>query len=139
MTMSQTLEEMLEAVARRIGDPAPRVYDRLFAESPQLLPLFVADRQGSVRGEMFLRALDTLVDLAAGRPYAPGMIASERVTHSHNGVDAAQFDRFFLIMGDVFRDALGPDWTPALDATWQALMERVAAIHGHPSAQPVSG
>ena len=134
MSLSHTLDTLLEQVVQRIGDPAPRVYERLFAESPQLLPLFVADRTGSVRGEMFLRALDTLVDLAAGAPYAPGMIASERVTHSHNGIDAAQFDRYFQLMGEVFRDALGTGWTPVMDDAWQVLMQRVAAIHGHPSA-----
>lgn len=133
MSLPHTLDTLLDVVAQRLGDPAPHVYARLFAESPQLLPLFVADRTGSVRGEMFLRALDTLVDLAAGAPYAPGMIASERVTHSHNGIDAAQFDRFFQLMGEVFREALGADWTPTIDAAWATLMARVAAIHGHPA------
>ncbi|MEN9628187.1 MAG: hypothetical protein RJA10_1414 [Pseudomonadota bacterium] len=133
MSLSEHLEQLLEQVSLRVGDPAPRVYERLFAESPQLLPLFVADRAGKVRAEMFLRALDTLVDLAAGKPYAPGMIASERVTHSHHGIDAAQFDRFFHLIGEVFRDALGSGWTPAMADTWHLLMLRVAAIHGHPS------
>lgn len=134
MTPSDHLERLLEQVSTRIGDPAPRVYARLFDESPHLLPLFVGDRTGSVRGEMFLRALDTLVDLAAGRPSAQGMIASERVTHGHNGVDAAQFDRFFQLIGEVFREALGGDWSPGFDSTWRLLMDRVAAIHGHASA-----
>ena len=134
MSLSHTLDTLLEQVVQRIGDPAPRVYERLFAESPQLLPLFVADRAGNVRAEMFLRALDTLVDLAAGKPYAPGMIASERVTHSHHGIDVAQFDRYFQLMGEVFRDALGSGWTPAMADAWQVLMQRVAAIHGHPTA-----
>lgn len=139
-SLSDTLDHLLDAVAQRLGDPAPQVYARLFAESPQLLPLFVADARGNVRAEMFLRALDTLVDLAAGRPYALGMIASERVTHSHNGIDATQFDRFFQLIGEVCRDALGPDWTPAMGAAWQLLMDRVAAVKGHATAHPgVSG
>lgn len=125
------MEWLLHAVAERIGDPAPRVYARLFDESPHLQPLFVGDRSGSVRAEMFLRALDTLSDLAAGRPYAPGMIASERVTHGNNGIGVAQFDRFFQIIGEVFREALGAQWSPATDALWQDLMARVAAIDGH--------
>ena len=134
MIPMEPFDHLLEQVTARIGDPAPQVYARLFAESPHLLPLFVGDGSGSVRGEMFLRALDTLVDLAAGRPYAPGMVASERVTHAHNGIDAAQFDRFFHLIGEVFRDALAEQWTPEFDTTWQTLMARVAAIHGHATA-----
>ena len=134
MTTADCLDDLLAQVVARIGDPAPRVYARLFDESPQVLALFVNDSRGSVRAEMFLRALDTLLDLAAGRPYAPGMIASERVTHGHQGIDAAQFDRFFHIIGEVFRDALGSDWSPLIDDTWRSLLAQVGMIHGHPSA-----
>ena len=134
MTPADCLDDLLAQVVARIGDPAPRVYARLFDESPHVQALFVNDSRGSVRAEMFLRALDTLLDLAAGRPYAPGMIASERVTHAYHGIDAAQFDRFFHIIGDVFRDALGNDWSPVIDDTWRSLLAQVGAIHGHATA-----
>ena len=43
------LADALEQVVARIGDPAPRVFARLFAESPDLQALFVNDTSGSVR------------------------------------------------------------------------------------------
>lgn len=131
------IQGLLEQVSARMGDPAPAVYARLFEASPHLLPLFVADTRGLVRGEMFMRALDTLVDLASGRPYAPGMIESERVTHGHLDIDAATFESFFHHIGAVFRDALGADWSPDLDRVWRDLMGQVAAAIKGSSAQPL--
>lgn len=128
MDHSPLVEHLLEQVSARVGDPAPAVYARLFAESPQLEPLFAADTQGSVRGEMFMRALDTLVDLAADRPYAPGMIQSERVNHGHLAIDAHTFERFFHHIGAVFEEALGADWTAETEEAWQELMDRVGEV-----------
>ena len=64
MSLTLLLEHSLELVAERIGDPAPRVFERLFLEAPDLLALFSNDACGSVRGEMFLRALECLQDAA---------------------------------------------------------------------------
>lgn len=136
MDRAALIEDLLAQVSARMGDPAPAVYARLFATSPHLLPLFVADTHGQVRGEMFMRALDTLVDLAAGRPYAPGMIESERVTHGHLDIDAATFESFFHHIGAVFQDALGADWSPDLDRMWRDLMGQVAAAVRGSTARP---
>ena len=94
MTTQQLLAQSLEQVVERVGDPAPLVYQRLFERSPELLPMFVGDTRGSVRAEMFLRAIDTLTDLAGERHFAAGMIASEWSNHSMNGVSTRQFETF---------------------------------------------
>mgnify|MGYP001764074103 CR=1 FL=1 len=122
------LELSLERVAERIGDPVPRVYDALFAAEPPLREMFVGDPLGSVRGEMFHRVVDTLLDVAAHQPYADGMIAAEWSNHHMNGVSTAQFQRFFDIVVQVFREALGVDWTPPIDAAWRRTLQRVADI-----------
>ena len=93
--------------------------------------LFVNDAGGAVRGEMFHRALDTLADLAAGQPYAAGMIAAERANHAMLGVSPVHFDAYFHAMGDVFREALGAQWTQEVDTAWRGLMTQVSAIHAH--------
>jgi hemoglobin-like flavoprotein len=76
VTDAEWLEQTLERVVERVGDPVPLVYERLFGSAPELRAMFVMDTQGSVRGEMFQRALETLPDLAHGRPYAHSLIAS---------------------------------------------------------------
>lgn len=130
------LEHSLERVVARIGDPAPRVYEALFAQEPGLRDMFVGDPLGSVRGEMFHRVIDTLIDVAGERPYAGGMIAAEWSNHRMNGVSAKQFQGFFDTVVRVFRQALGDEWTPQIDAAWQATLRQVGRITGQGALQP---
>jgi hemoglobin-like flavoprotein len=130
------LEHSLALVVERIGDPAPRVYEALFAQEPGLRAMFIGDPLGSVRGEMFHRVIDTLIDVAGVRPYAAGMIAAEWSNHRMNGVSAAQFQAFFDIVVQVLRQALGEQWTPQIDAAWQATLQRVARVTGAAAPQP---
>ena len=44
--LSDALAASLELVADRCGDPAPLVYDRLFAQQPDMRDLFVGDHAG---------------------------------------------------------------------------------------------
>jgi hemoglobin-like flavoprotein len=128
VTNVELLQRSLEQVVERIGDPAPRVYGRVFDASPELRALFVRDEQGSVRGEMFHRVIETLLDVASQRPYAEGMIAAERINHGGIGVTAQQFDSFFDAVLQVCRQALGADWTAEIDAAWRATIARVNAL-----------
>ena len=119
----------------RVGDPAPQVYERLFAQSPELRAMFVGDPLGSVRGEMFHRVIETLIDVAADRPYANGMIAAEWSNHHMNGVTARQFDSFFESVVQVMRQALGSDWTAEIDAAWRHTLARVRDITARCAAE----
>ena len=130
------LELSLERAVARIGDPAPRVYEALFAQEPGLRAMFIGDPLGSVRGEMFHRVIDTLIDVAGERPYAAGMIAAEWSNHRMNGVSAAQFQAFFDTVVQVLRQALGEEWTTQIDAAWQATLQRVAQITAAAAPQP---
>jgi hemoglobin-like flavoprotein len=123
------LERSLHVVVDRIGDPAPRVFERLFAGSPELQSLFCNDRSGTVRAEMFLRALECLVDAAGAQRFAAGLIEAEKITHLSYGVSPTQFQHFFTLMVDVIRDAMGPDWTAELSSAWgEALLRTQRAI-----------
>jgi hemoglobin-like flavoprotein len=130
------LELSLERAVARTGDPAPRVYEALFAQEPGLRAMFIGDPLGSVRGEMFHRVIDTLIDVAGERPYAAGMIAAEWSNHRMNGVSAAQFQAFFDIVVQVLRQALGDEWTAQIDAAWQATLQRAAQITAAATPQP---
>jgi hemoglobin-like flavoprotein len=131
----ELLEQSLEQVVARIGDPAPQVYEQLFAQSPELRAMFVGDPLGSVRGEMFHRVIDTLIDVAAERPYAGGMIAAEWSNHRMNGVSARQFDSFFESVVQVLRQALGKGWTAEIDAAWRHTLARVQGITARCAAE----
>jgi hemoglobin-like flavoprotein len=125
--LAAKLERSLELTAERLGDPTARVYRRLFELAPDLEPLFAGDRSGSVRGEMLQRALETLLDLVRGVPYAHGLIATEQTNHSQFGVPPASFTLFLVAVVDVVRDALGAQWDAAIASAWHAVLERAAA------------
>jgi hemoglobin-like flavoprotein len=112
------LDHTLELVAQRIGDPAPLVFDRLFAEAPDLQALFCNDASGAVRAEMFLRAVECLQDAVGTRQFSTGLVAAEHQTHQGYGVSTSQFQRFFALVVEVFREVLGADWTPEIDEAW---------------------
>lgn len=119
MDDASLIERSLELVAARMGDPAPLVYARLFAEDPALEALFVRDRLGTVRGNMLLTALECLVDFAGPRAYATHFVGSERVNHEGLGVPPEMFDRFYATVIDTFREGLGAEWTAETDAAWR--------------------
>ncbi|MBX3447798.1 MAG: globin [Parvibaculaceae bacterium] len=118
----QTVELSIERVAELEGDPAEKVYARLFAEQPEMEPLFVLDRDGSAKGHMLAEALDCVFDLLGPRAYAPTLIQSELTNHSGFGVPPAVFATFFRVVRDCFRDILGDEWDDATDTAWAALL-----------------
>ena len=123
------IERSLDLVAERVGDPAPLVYARLFAEQPELEALFVRDRVGTVRGQMLQVALECLLDFAGPHAYSANFIRCERVNHEGLGVPRDAFDRFFATVIATFREALGDDWTPEIDAAWvHAVDGLIAAV-----------
>jgi hemoglobin-like flavoprotein len=112
------ITETLERVAERVGDPTSLVFQRLFKESPELEDLFVRDRDGSVRGQMFQVTIESLLDFLGDRSYGANLVQIERVNHEGLGVDPALFDRFYLTVMATFRDVLGADWTTDMEAVW---------------------
>lgn len=126
MDDARCLEHTLDLVVQRVGDPAPLVFAQLFAESPELQALFCNDASGAVRAEMFLRAIECLQDAAGAQQYGSSLVAAEHVAHQGYGVTTDQFQRFFVVLVAVFRQALGPDWTPEIDQAWSRALQQMA-------------
>ena len=122
---AQLIEHSLDLVVERVGDPGPIIYQRLFAQMPELEALFVRDTDGSVRAEMLQRAFETLLDLANNGHYARGLIATEFVNHQNLGVPAEQFEMFFTVIVDSIRFVLAERWSDEIDEAWRALSRRV--------------
>ena len=128
MDTASLIDQSLELAVARIGDPAPRVYARLFAQQPELETLFVNDRSGSVRAEMFLKSLDVVQDLLAGNLYAQGLLSTEWVNHRNLGVPMERFALFYRCLVETLREALGDEWTPAFEAAWRDALARLEAV-----------
>ena len=112
------ITETLERVAEKVGDPTPRVFERLFRELPAARDLFIRDPDGLVRGQMFQVTMESLLDFLGDRSYGANLIQIERVNHQGLGVETAMFDTFYDTVMAEFRDILGPDWTPAMETVW---------------------
>ncbi len=125
---SQMLLESLERVAACADDPAPAVYGRLFARHPEMEALFVRDTQGAVRGQMLAQAIETLIDYAGPKTFAPYMLRSEVHNHADMGVPPAVFPAFYGAMAEAFADLLGADWTPAMQAAWDDFTREVGQL-----------
>ena len=115
----------LDAVVEWAGDPAPQIYQRLFAEFPETEARFCGDVSGAVRAEMLTMVFDCLMNPGGG--YQNNLVRAERVNHDGFGTGNAVFDRFFRIVRDVCRELAGPDWTPDFDTAWSARIDQVTA------------
>jgi len=122
------IERSLALAGERAGDITPHVYEKLFARHPDMLPLFVRDKTGSVRGEMLARTIDVILDFAQANAYGENFVRCEVVTHEGYGVPREIFPNFFAAIAEVLRDVLGADWSPGMDREWAALISRLNAL-----------
>lgn len=120
----------LEQVAERHGDPTAAVYDRLFAQNPEMAELFIGDKTGAARGEMLAVVFQTLLDFSGEGAFGANMIRAEVVNHENLGVPPGVFATFFRTVMETLREMLGADWTPDVAAAWEEMLGGLdAAIH----------
>ena len=113
-----------ELVAER-GDPTALVYARLFAQSPEMEPLFVRDVSGSVRCNMLAEVMTALLDFVGPNNYGGNLMRAEIVNHEHLGVPPHLFRAFFTTMRDAFAEFVGNDWTPEIDTAWREVLAQI--------------
>src|ERR1700754_3081811 len=118
-----TLERVTEH-----GDPTPLIYQRLFADHPELERLLPMDRDGGVRGSMVETAITCILDHVGPRLSSPGILFAARQHHEGYGVPDEKFDAFFIAMRDAFHEILGAEWTSEIDASWRNMLADFAAI-----------
>jgi hemoglobin-like flavoprotein len=129
------ITETLQRVADRVGDPTPLVFQRLFAESPEVEALFVRDPAGLVRGQMFQVTIESLLDFLGDRVYGANLVQIERVNHQGLGVDPQVFDKFYSTVMATFKDVLGDDWTPAMEAVWSRTVRELTNPFEAPASE----
>jgi hemoglobin-like flavoprotein len=122
------LSESLQIVVQRVGNPAPQIYERMFKRSPELEPMFVLDRDGSVRAEMIRLSFDALLDLEQEGLYASGLIATELTTHGNNGITPAQFASLFDTIRDVVREIVAEQWQPRHEQAWNQVLSKLGRL-----------
>ena len=126
--MQHPVEASLEIAAETGIDLAPLVYARLFAQAPQVEPMFCLDTEGAVRGSMLSHVLRAILDLVGERHFGPSLITAEAMAHANYDVDPAVFAAFFPIIRDIVREVAGTSWTPAMEAAWADLLAETSQL-----------
>ncbi|MBN8606489.1 MAG: globin [Caulobacterales bacterium] len=116
------ITQSLEIASERGGDLTGAVYARLFAERPDLEPLFVMDADGAVRGEMLSRVFDAILDFIGDRAYAHNLIHAEASNHDGYNVPRDVFALFFTTVADTVQEACGGAWSTDMSQAWKRLL-----------------
>jgi hemoglobin-like flavoprotein len=133
------IEASLELLAERCADPTPLVYERLFAEYPNMRPHFWRDTNGAVKGEMLSRVFEAILDFIGERHYAHMMIQTEMVTHEGYDIPREIFGTFFRTVAKTAREILAAEWTPEFETAWsELLIELDHYIQGTPRSDVAS-
>lgn len=124
----KVIEESLTIVAETCEDPAPLIYEKLFAKLPEVEELFILDTTKAARGHMQFQALECIFDLMGENGFARTLIQSERINHDGLGIPVETFRQFFPVMKDAFAEIAGTRWTPDIEAAWQGLLDDIDRI-----------
>ena len=127
--------ESLELAAERVEDLSPLVYARLFAQHPEMQPLFWRDTNHAVKGEMLAQAINAILDLVGPRRYAAVLLQCEVITHAGYDVPPDVFAIFFNVFRATLQDVVADAWTPAMGAAWDDLLGEIANYIAHPYAE----
>lgn len=130
--ISNPIEASLELVSERCPDLTPYVYERLFAEYPDMKPLFWRDTTDAVKGEMLAKVFEVILDFIGDNLFAANMVQCEVITHSGYDVPPQVFRVFFATVAATIREQLGDDWTPEIDAAWKKLLKDLDYFVTHP-------
>jgi hemoglobin-like flavoprotein len=128
----------LEKAGEHCDDLTPLVYDRLFADHPDMRALFVRDTDGSVRGEMLARVIEAILDFIDRRAYAAHLIQCEVVTHEGYGTPPEVFRLFFSYVAKAIEAVIGADWTARTEAAWSVLLADLDFYVTHPDQTATS-
>ncbi|MFN7054005.1 globin [Hyphomonas sp.] len=120
--------ESLEKAGEVCADPAPLIYARLFELRPDYAALFEMDTDGGVRGSMLATCFEVILGIIDGQPSQRVILSAARFSHGGYGVPEADIDVMFEAIRDTCRRLMGPAWSEAHEADWDAVMREIAAI-----------
>jgi hemoglobin-like flavoprotein len=122
-TTGELIVESLELAATRCEDLTSKVYDRLFAVKPETRALFRTDPKNLIKGSMLELALEAILDFAGEKKASHRLIFCEVQSHDAYGTQPEIFTVFFVVIRDVLRELLGPEWSGEIDAAWETTLK----------------
>lgn len=117
------------ALAGRAPSLADEFLDRLVRQCPELSRLLTWDREQRQRNLVNLFAC---VVRQAGHPQAlAARLLGVSASNERMGVTRQHYELGYALLMNLLREYNGPNWTPALAAAWEELLDHVL-IHLSP-------
>lgn len=110
------------AEAAREFDRSPLFYQHFFRRAPEKRAMFRDDLAG--QGMKFMGTLRTLVGGLSEPATVDTTLKPLAQGHAALGVAPADFEPMREALIDTFRDVLGEEFTPEMEAAWRAAFDR---------------
>jgi hemoglobin-like flavoprotein len=130
---SRLLLDTLEIALSREDDFAQRFYELLFAEHPELEPLFYRSSRGAL-AKMFAQKLMAIVDHLDDAAWVERELGTLARAHHGYGVTPEMYSPVGSALLATLREACGDEWSPAAERAWASAYEKLAQAMSAPRA-----
>jgi len=121
---ARLLRETLEATLALDDSFPKRFYDRLFAEHPEVIPMFHRNSPGAQR-KMFAQKLTMIVDHFEDPDWLTRELAEVARSHARYGVSLEMYPWVGQALIETLREACGSEWTEEAERAWQDAYARI--------------
>ncbi len=121
------LRSSFELVVEREPQLTQKFYDRLFADYPEVLPLFEGTNR-ETQGEMLASAIVSVLDHLEDAPWLERELGALGARHVDYGVTTPMYDMVGASLLTTIKVAAGEDWTDNLEAQWTEAYGVIATL-----------
>ena len=115
---AKLLRDTLE-LTLALDDSFPkRFYDRLFAEHPEVIPMFHRNSPGAQR-KLFAQKLTMIVDHVEDPEWLAQELATVAASHVRYGVTKEMYGWVGDALIDTLREACAAEWSEAAEHAWR--------------------
>jgi len=106
---------------------AVRFYDRLFAEHPELAPMFTRNSRGAQQ-KMFVQKLTAIVDSITEPAVMQEQTTSIGRTHRDYGVTPEMYEWVGAALLTTLRESMPEQWADEAERAWTEAYSRIASM-----------
>ncbi len=132
---ARLLRETLELTLAADDSFPKRFYDRLFAQHPEVVPMFYRNSPGAQR-KLFAQKLVMIVDHVEDPEWLARELLGVAESHAKYGVTPEMYAWVGDALIETLREACDADWSPAAEQAWRKAYARItAAVLAEPPYQ----
>jgi hemoglobin-like flavoprotein len=122
---ARLLRETLELTLASDDSFPKRFYDRLFAQHPEVIPMFYRNSPGAQR-KLFAQKLMMIVDHVEDPEWLARELSEVAASHAKYGVTRDMYAWVGEALIETLREACAADWSPAAEQAWKSAYARIA-------------